>query len=90
MALFICLVHKRLTRQPQSNSDSRGKGFALGYGVHLCFSFHRLLVTTHNTMQEATSPENFLITKATRLFAVGWLCAYDVKSTNWNFLRSKA
>ena len=28
-------------------------------------------------MQEATSPENFLITKATRLFTVGWLCAYD-------------
>ena len=30
-------------------------------------------------MQEATSPENFLITKATRLFAVGWLGAYDIK-----------
>ena len=51
--------------------------------LRLCFSFHRLLVTTHNTMQEATSPENFLITKATRLFRSGG-CVYDVKSTNWN------
>lgn len=34
MALFICFVRKRCARQPQGDSESRGKGFALGYGVH--------------------------------------------------------
>ena len=32
-------------------------------------------------MQVATSPENFLITKATRLFTVGWLCATAARQT---------
>lgn len=36
--------------------------------LRLCFSFHRLLVTTHNTMQVATSPENFLITGASLIY----------------------
>ena len=80
MALFICFVRKRRARQPQGDSESRCKGFSLGYGVHLCFSFHRLLATTHNAMQEATSPENFLITKATRLLRAGG-CVYDDNST---------
>jgi len=40
-------------------------------------------------MQEATSPENFVITKATRLFAVGWRRVYDVNSTNRNLSESK-
>ena len=34
VALFICLIHKRSARQPQGDSESRCKGFALRYGVH--------------------------------------------------------